>query len=44
MGPIKPGEFRAADFEVLASYEVRKRAGPIMTALEDVVPGISSDR
>jgi hypothetical protein len=40
VGPIKPGEFRAGDFGALEGYEVKKRAGPVMSALEDVFPGL----
>lgn len=37
---MDPGAFSAADFEALEAYEVRKRAGPVSVALEDVVPGL----
>jgi hypothetical protein len=35
-----PGEFLTGDFLALERYEVRKRAGPVISALEDVIPGV----
>jgi hypothetical protein len=37
VGPFPPGAFRAADVRALATYELRKRAGPVMAALIDIV-------
>ena len=37
MGPLAPGEFVADDFKTLASYEYRKRVGPVVEALEDIL-------
>ncbi|KAI1789267.1 glycosyltransferase family 24 protein [Ganoderma leucocontextum] len=36
VGPIKPGEFVAGDFETLAAYESHKRVKPVVDALLDV--------
>ncbi|TBU43432.1 glycosyltransferase family 24 protein [Dichomitus squalens] len=36
VGPIKPGEFVAGDFETLAAYENHKRVQPVYEALLDV--------
>ena len=38
VGPIKPGEFVAGDFETLAAYEHHKRVKPVVDALLDVHP------
>ncbi|EIN08165.1 glycosyltransferase family 24 protein [Punctularia strigosozonata HHB-11173 SS5] len=45
IGPFKAGEFHAADFRTLASYELRKRVGPVLAALADVTPSfLQKDR
>ncbi|KAG6885729.1 hypothetical protein C0993_010556 [Termitomyces sp. T159_Od127] len=38
IGPIEKGDFRAVDFAALEDYEIRKRAEPVMKALERVSP------
>lgn len=40
MGPLAPGDLIAEDIEQLLAYENRKRVGPVVQALEDVVPPI----
>ena len=42
VGPIGPGEFVAADFEALESYEFRKRTGPVVEALININPSVDS--
>ncbi|KAF8069177.1 glycosyltransferase family 24 protein [Lyophyllum atratum] len=41
VGPIEAGDFRAADFAALEIYEIRKRAEPVMKALETIAPAAS---
>ncbi|GLB42376.1 putative UDP-glucose:Glycoprotein Glucosyltransferase [Lyophyllum shimeji] len=41
VGPIESGEFCAADFAALENYEFRKRAEPVVKALEAIAPSIS---
>jgi hypothetical protein len=38
VGPFKGGEFAAPDFVDLAKYETLKRAQPIVSALNDILP------
>lgn len=42
VGPIKPGEFVAGDFETLAAYENHKRVKPVVNALLDVHESLAS--
>ncbi|KAJ7130733.1 glycosyltransferase family 24 protein [Mycena crocata] len=45
VGPIREGDFFAADFKTLESYELRRRAEPVITALESIQPEFKqSDR
>ena len=37
MGPFNPSEFVAADFDTLETYELQKRVGRVVTALNDVI-------
>lgn len=41
IGPIEPGDFRSVDFTTLETYEFRKRAEPVMEALEAIIPSVS---
>ncbi|KAG5641244.1 hypothetical protein DXG03_005668 [Asterophora parasitica] len=41
VGPIKAGDFRAADYSALEGYELRKRAESIINALEEIAPSSS---
>lgn len=41
MGPIDKDDFHSADFKALESYEIRKRADPVIKALESVAPSAS---
>ena len=41
VGPIERGDFRAVDFAALESYEIRKRAEPVMNALKTISPSAS---
>ena len=34
IGPIRPGDFDVADFGILEAYELRKRVGPVVAALQ----------
>ncbi|KAJ7222294.1 UDP-glucose:glycoprotein glucosyltransferase-domain-containing protein [Mycena pura] len=38
VGPIKAGDFLAMDFKTLETYELRRRAEPVITALESIKP------
>lgn len=38
VGPVGNGDFLSADFKALEVYELRKRAEPVMKALEAVIP------
>lgn len=45
VGPMKAGDFVAADFQALESYELRKRVQPVVDALESLNRTVStSDR
>ncbi|KAJ7136717.1 glycosyltransferase family 24 protein [Mycena epipterygia] len=45
IGPIQAGDFLYADFKTLESYELRRRAEPVIKALESVKPEfMQSDR
>lgn len=39
MGPLNANDFHAADFGVLETYEVQKRAEPVIGALDEIVEG-----
>ncbi|KAG6887758.1 hypothetical protein C0995_013010 [Termitomyces sp. Mi166 len=41
VGPIEKGNFLAVDFAALENYEIRKRAEPVMDALETISPSAS---
>ncbi|KAG6839745.1 hypothetical protein C0991_012004, partial [Blastosporella zonata] len=41
VGPIVGGDFVTADFAALEDYEIRKRADPIIKALETIAPSSS---
>lgn len=32
-----PGDFIAEDFDILAAYEYRKRVGPVVESLKDIL-------
>ncbi|KAF9077351.1 glycosyltransferase family 24 protein [Rhodocollybia butyracea] len=40
LGPIAPKDFLAADFLALQEYELQKRIQPVLSALEDIRPGL----
>ncbi|KAJ7513036.1 glycosyltransferase family 24 protein [Mycena galericulata] len=45
IGPIKGGDFLALDFKTLESYELRRRAQPVLKALESIKPEfVNADR
>ncbi|KAJ6624174.1 hypothetical protein B0H10DRAFT_1943373 [Mycena sp. CBHHK59/15] len=45
IGPIPSGDFLSADFKALESYELRRRAEAVTTALESIRPSLmQSDR
>ncbi|KAF9478976.1 hypothetical protein BDN70DRAFT_807681 [Pholiota conissans] len=44
VGPIEPGDFRAADFKALEEYEFRKRAEPVVKTLQEVAPQLIEDK
>ncbi|THG96572.1 hypothetical protein EW026_g5286 [Hermanssonia centrifuga] len=40
VGPLGRGEFVAEDFQELVAYEYRKRVGPVVDALADILPAL----
>lgn len=44
VGPVGNGDFISADFMALEIYELRKRADPVIAALEEIVPLGERDR